>query len=259
MAKLASTFKNMFLSLSLICLTVAVLLAQVNKMTEEPIAAAKAMKLQKAIGDVVPAFDNDPIAEAFMIPLGQNDSLLAYPAKQGDEIVGYAINSFSPNGFSGNIQIMVGFDIAHKVVNYSVLQHAETPGLGSKMTQWFKDVSKPAQSVIGRDLSQGALSVSKDGGTVDAITASTITSRAFLEAVNRAYSAYTGSVTDATSGASQLSPKEADKPPQPDEDASGTIQPGHTTGGPADAGGNEGEDTTSTTDTISRKGGNGNE
>ncbi|WP_352421356.1 RnfABCDGE type electron transport complex subunit G [Proteiniphilum sp.] len=190
MAKLESSFKNMFLSLSLICLTVAVLLAQVNKMTAKPIADAKAMKLQNAISEVVPEFDNDPTSEAFLMPAGQGDSLLVYPAKKGDQIVGYALNTYSNNGFSGNIQVMVGFDMEHKIVNYSVLSHAETPGLGSKMSEWFRDVAKPSQSVIGRDLSKGALSVSKDGGDVDAITASTITSRAFLEAVNRAYTAY---------------------------------------------------------------------
>ncbi len=190
MAKLASSFKNMFLSLSLICLTVAILLAQVNKMTAKPIADAKAMKLQNAISEVVPEFDNDPTAEAFMMPTGEGDSLLVYPAKKENQIVGYAINSFSNNGFSGNIEIMIGFDMAHKIVNYSVLQHGETPGLGSKMTAWFKDTTKPSQSVIGRDLSQGALAVSKDGGDVDAITASTITSRAFIEAVNRTYNVY---------------------------------------------------------------------
>lgn len=188
----------MFLSLSLICLAVAVLLAQVNKMTAKPIADAKAMKLQNAISEVVPEFDNDPTAEAFMMPDGQGDSLLVYPAKKGEQIVGYALNSFSNNGFSGNIQIMVGFDMEHKIVNYAVLQHAETPGLGSKMSEWFRDITKPSQSVIGRDISKGALAVSKDGGDIDAITASTITSRAFLEAINRAYTAYLESKNGST-------------------------------------------------------------
>lgn len=197
----------MFLSLSIICLTVAVLLAQVNKMTAKPIAEAKALKLQNAIKEVVPEFDNDPVAEAYTMPDEQGDSLLVYPAKKGEQVVGFAIKSFSNNGFSGNIQIMVGFDMASKIVNYSVLQHAETPGLGSKMTEWFKDTSKPGQSVIGRDLSQGALSVSKDGGNVDAITASTISSRAFLEAVNRAYTVYKESDKDAQAGASEKEDK----------------------------------------------------
>jgi len=196
MAKLESNFKNMFLSLFTICLVVAALLAQVNKMTAKPIAEAKAMKLVNAIREVVPPFDNDPVAEAYKMPDGQGDSLTVYPAKKGDEIVGFAVNSSSKNGFGGNIQIMVGFDTENKIVNYSVLQHSETPGLGSKMTQWFKDTTKPNQSIIGRDLSTGPLNVSKDGGNIDAITASTITSRAFLEAVNKAYAVYKESDAD---------------------------------------------------------------
>lgn len=252
----------MFLSLSLICLTVAVLLAQVNKMTAKPIADAKAMKLQNAISEVVPAFDNDPVAEAYWMADGQGDSLLVYPAKQGDEIVGYAINSFSNNGFSGNIQVMVGFDMESKLVSYSVLQHAETPGLGSKMTEWFRDTDKPAQSVIGRDLSEGALSVSKDGGEVDAITASTITSRAFLEAVNRAYSAYSGS-KDAISGATQAE-RGSDETgqsengstaatKQSDSDSTGAIPSGNTTNGASDMNKNDDQES------VSEEGGDSNE
>ena len=202
MAKLKSTFKNMFLSLSIICLTVAVLLAQVNKLTTEPIAVAKAMKLQNAIGDVVPEFDNNPIEEAFLASDDNGDSLLIYPAKKGDEVVGFAINS-NASGFGGEFHIMVGFDVENKVVNYAILQHSETPGLGSKMNLWFKDTTKPSQSIIDRDLSAGALSVTKDGGTVDAITASTITSRAFLNAVNKAYTAYTQNYKDANSSATE--------------------------------------------------------
>ena len=193
MAKLKSTFRNMFLSLFTISFVVAVLLAQVNKMTAKPIAEAKALKLENAIKEVVPEFDNNPVEEAYKMPASNGDSLLVYPAKKGDEVVGFAINTYSNNGFSGNIQIMVGFDMEDKVVNYSVLSHAETPGLGSKMNEWFRDTAKPAQVVIGRNLSEGNLSVSKDGGQIDAITASTITSRAFLEAINRAYAVYKAS------------------------------------------------------------------
>ena len=191
----------MFLSLFIITLVVATLLAQVNKMTAKPIAAAKALKLENAIKEVVPEFDNNPVAEAYMMATPDGDSLLVYPAKKGDELVGFAVNSYSNNGFSGNIQIMVGFDTEERVVNYTVLSHAETPGLGSKMSDWFRDSSKPNQLVIGRKLSEGKLAVSKDGGQIDAITASTITSRAFLEAINRAYQVYKQS--DADSGATK--------------------------------------------------------
>ena len=201
MDKLKSTFKNMFFSLFIICLTVAVLLAQVNRMTAGPIAEAKALKLQNAIQEVVPEFDNDPVADSYAIAGEQGDSLTVYPAKRNNELVGFAVKSYSNNGFAGNIQLMIGFDMENKIVNYSVLEHAETPGLGAKMTQWFRDTAKPLQSIIGRDMTKGPLTVSKDGGNVDAITASTITSRAFLEAVNRAYSVYkqhSDSVTGAT-------------------------------------------------------------
>lgn len=198
MAKLKSTFKNMFLSLSIISLVVAVLLAQVNKMTAKPIAAAKALKLENAIKEVVPEFDNNPVEEAYKMATSDGDSLLVYPAKKGDEVVGFAINTYSNNGFSGNIQLMVGFDTKDRVVNYAVLSHAETPGLGSKMNDWFRDTARPNQVVVGRNLSEGNLSVSKDGGQIDAITASTITSRAFLEAINRAYMVYKKSDVDSS-------------------------------------------------------------
>lgn len=191
----------MFLSLSIICVSVSLVLAQLNRMTERPIAEAKAAKLQNAIKEVVPDFDNDPVAESYKMPDEQGDSITVYPAKKGDDVVGFAIKSYSNNGFSGNIQVLVGIDMQSKVVNYSVLSHAETPGLGSKMVDWFKDTSKPAQSVIGRDLSKGKLTVSKDAGEIDAITASTISSRAFLETINKAYAVYQASDKDAESGA----------------------------------------------------------
>ncbi|MEA4980614.1 MAG: electron transporter RnfG, partial [Petrimonas sp.] len=76
MAKLQSTFKNMFLSLFVISLVAAVLLAQVNKMTAGPIAAAKTLKLENAIKEVVPEFDNNPVEEAYKIPAPDGDSLL---------------------------------------------------------------------------------------------------------------------------------------------------------------------------------------
>ena len=94
------------------------------------------------------------------------------------------------------------YDTEGKLLNYSVLQHAETPGLGAKMQEWFR-TDKNRQSVLGRNLSDGELKVTKDGGDVDAITASTITSRAFLNAVNRAYSAFSGA--DGLTGATTSS------------------------------------------------------
>lgn len=218
MGKLKSSYKNMLLSLFFICLLAAGLLAKVNEVTEAPIAEAKALKLEEAIKNVVPAFDNNPVAESYKVATDSGDSLLVYPAKRGDDIVGFAVNSYSNNGFSGNIQVMVGFDTENTIINYAVLSHAETPGLGSQMVDWFKPQvqefslieklfgfevkqSEANSSIIGENPETTKFEVSNDGGDIDAISASTITSRAFLEAVRRAYAAYTESENYTSTGA----------------------------------------------------------
>ena len=201
MAKLQSTLPNMLLSLTAICLVAGAVLAGVYEVTKDPIEAAKIAELNAAIKAVTPDFDNDPSAEAYMAVTGEGDSLKIYPAKQGDEFVGVAVESNTKKGFGGEIKVIVGFDQAGKLLNYSVLQHAETPGLGAKMQDWFR-MDKNKQSVWGRSIPDGGLKVTKDDkeNGVDAITAATISSRAFLDAINRAYRAYAGAdgVTGAT-------------------------------------------------------------
>lgn len=202
MEKLKSTLPNMLLSLTIICMSAGAILAGVNMYTSGPIALSKAAALEAAIKEVTPDFDNNPVQDAYKAATSDGDSLLIYPAVKDGKQVGVAVDSNTKNGFSGEIKVIVGFDMDGTLVNYSVLQHAETPGLGSKMQEWFR-TDKNNQNVIGKSLANGNLSVTKDGGDVDAITASTITSRAFLNAINRAYSAYkgTGAGTDSTTGA----------------------------------------------------------
>ena len=202
MEKLKSTLPNMLLSLTGISVIAGAILAVVYSATLEPIEMAKVEAVNAAIKAVTPEFDNNPSDEAYMAATSDGDSLKIYPAKKGGELVGAAIETNTMKGFSGEIKIIVGFDKAGKLLNYSVMQHAETPGLGAKMQEWFS-TDKNRQSVIGRSLAEGPLAVTKDGGDVDAITAATITSRAFLEAINRAYSAYTGS--DGATGATSKS------------------------------------------------------
>ena len=188
----------MLLSLTIICLVAGAILAGVNMYTTGPIAASKAAALEAAIKAVTPEFDNKPSEDAYMAVTADGDSLKIYPASKGGEFVGAAVESNTKKGFSGEIKVIVGFDKEGKLLNYSVLQHAETPGLGAKMQEWFS-TDKNKQSVLGRSLS-------KDGGDVDAITAATITSRAFLDAVNRAYSAFAG--TDGVTGATTANTNE---------------------------------------------------
>jgi len=106
------------------------------------------------------------------------------------------------------IRIMAGFDAEGKLFNYTVLEHNETPGLGSKMENWFRE-DKNQQTIIGYDMKQGVIKLVKDGGSIDAITAATISSRAFIEAINMAYTAY--SANDATTGATTTTEKESPK------------------------------------------------
>ena len=182
MAKTESTFRNMALSLTHIALVSSALLGFVNEFTREPIALSNLNKKLNAIRQVVPEFTNNPNDEMYMLPTGEGDSLEIYPAKKDDVIVGYAVNTYTSRGFSGNISLMAGFKADGTIINISVLEHKETPGLGTKMTEpGFKD------QFIDKNPSEFELKVKKDGGPVDAITAATISSRAFCDAVQRAY------------------------------------------------------------------------
>jgi electron transport complex protein RnfG len=102
------------------------------------------------------------------------------------------------------LKVLVGFNSEGEILGYTLLEHAETPGLGAKADRWFQKGEKG--DIIGQTPAQ-PLTVSKDGGTVDAITASTITSRAFLLAVNNAYNAYKVKPTDAETGATKQTTK----------------------------------------------------
>lgn len=179
-----STLVNMVLSLGVITVVAASALAGVYTLTKEPIAQAKAQKQQDAIGDVLPGieFNNNPAAEATEVEIN-GETVTVFPARKDGELVGTAVESHDNNGFSGLITVMYGFDPAGVITGYAVMQHAETPGLGSKMGEWFCD---PAHTIIGLDSNTSNLTVSKDGGDIDAITAATISSRAFLRSLTLA-------------------------------------------------------------------------
>lgn len=174
-----SSFRNMTVCLFAICLVCSALLAGVYALTAEPIAAAAAAKNEAAIKEVLP--DNAvQIEEVRTVEMdGQKyEYNLAY-----DELgntVGCAIN-VAPVGFGGPIAIKVGFDVNGVIWNTKVLSQAETPGLGAKCTE-----ASFSEQFKGFDPAQKKLSVKKDGGDVDAITASTITSRAYADGLDTA-------------------------------------------------------------------------
>lgn len=181
-----SSFNNMVLTLLVISFFASAALAGVYMVTLKPIEAAKAAKINEAIQKVVPAFDNNPGNEVYKIP-ADGDTLRLYPARKGGKLVGTAIETFTNKGFAGHFTLMVGLLPDGTIKSVEVLAHKETPGLGDKMEKTKSNFSIQFE---GKNPKNFKMMVKKDGGDVDAITASTITSRAFTDAVNRAYEAY---------------------------------------------------------------------
>jgi electron transport complex protein RnfG len=185
MAKKESTFLNMVATLFGVTLLAAGLLGSVYALTKEPIRLAELKKKNEAIQVVVPGFDNEPSQEVEKLFL-DGDTIYFYTARQGDEVLGTAVETFTNKGFNGEFKLMVGFKPDGSIIDIAVIIHAETPGLGDKMEKGKSDFSV---QFIGKHPESFNLAVVKDRGDVDAITATTITSRAYCDAVNRAYSA----------------------------------------------------------------------
>lgn len=201
MKKMESNLRNMVLVLMGVTVVAVTLLAWVNQLTKEPIQEAKHKKLIAAISQVIGDYDNDPTAHPDTLEL-DGIKYVIYEATKRGKPAGIAVETSDPKGFGGSIKLLVGFDEKGNILDYSMLSMQETPGLGSKVVNWFKEGEKG--DITGKNPGKKPLMVRKDGGDVDVITASTITSRAFLRAVNRAYEAYEKKVTgvDGASGAS---------------------------------------------------------
>ncbi|MCF8381115.1 MAG: RnfABCDGE type electron transport complex subunit G [Bacteroidales bacterium] len=186
MAKLESNFKNMVLVLFLVTFVASGALGFVYELTKEPIRMVEINNINNAISRIISDFDNNPYEDQFKIAT-EKDSLVFYPAKLNNEEIGMAVETWTMKGFSGLIKLMVGFDMEGKIIDIVVLQHSETPGLGDKMKKEKSDFSL---QFMGKDPANFKLSVTKDNGDVQAITASTISSRAYCDAVLRAYQAF---------------------------------------------------------------------
>ncbi len=183
--KKESSFFNMVSTLLLITAVAAFSLGMVFNLTKEPIALAKKAKQEAAIKAVLPAFDRLEVLQ--VKSAWEEDSLQFNMAYQNDQFVGAAISTFTNKGFSGNIKLMVGILPDGSINNISVLEHKETPGLGDKMQ---KNKSPWSEQFNGKNPTSFKLAVEKDGGDVDAITAATISSRAYTDAVKRACETY---------------------------------------------------------------------
>ena len=203
MKKLESSLLNMVLVLTGVAVVMGGILAYVNHLTEGPINEQKEKALADGIKNVMCVSD---LKVAKTDEVKQNDAKgkeLTYIIYQIQDAqgknLGAAVES-TTMGFGGDLKVLVGFDPDGNILGYTLLEQTETPGLGAKADKWFQKGEKG--DIIGKSPAE-PLTVAKDGGQVDAITASTITSRAFLLAVNNAYNAYMDiPATDAATGAS---------------------------------------------------------
>lgn len=190
MKKLKSSLTNMLVVLTVITIVAAGVLASVNAVTAPQIKKINEENLAAGIKAVMGS-DDIQVSDPWEV-----DAYTAYDIndKQGN-LLGKAVVT-TENGFGGPLKVLVGFNTDGDILGYTVLEHAETPGLGAKAGEWFQD------KIIGMNPGTNNFTVSKDGGEVDAITASTITSRAFLRAIQNAYDKIIAG-QDVTSGATQ--------------------------------------------------------
>lgn len=209
-AKKESTFLSMVVTLFIVSAVAAMALGYVYQLTKAPIAKAKLEKKKKAIRQVVPTFDNNPVNDTIKVGLKEGDTLECYPAYSGKELTGIAVKANTKKGFSGEFWVIAGFLPDGTIYNSAILEHKETPGLGDKMqkeksvktienedgsvdtTWWTKQFMGMKPLFEDKNFKEAEnIKVSKDGGEIDAITAATISSRGYCDAVNRAYHAFT--------------------------------------------------------------------
>lgn len=163
-------------------------LSLVFNVTEAKIAETKKAEVQAALTNVAPFMKDSPGDPAQFEFNGE--TIPVYEMLDNGQPIGAALQITTPEGFSGNIVFLMGVNTSGAITGFQILESKETPGLGTKAANkdfWGQFVNK--------SLANYSFKVKKDGGDVDAITASTITSRAITHAMEKglnAYKAYRG-------------------------------------------------------------------
>ena len=205
MKKIESSLLNMVVVLVSVAVITGGLLAWVNNVTEEPIRIQDELALSNGIKEVMGVENLKVTSTEDVVNTvnGKEQHFVVHKTEDAEgNFIGAAVESMSM-GFSGELKVLVGFDAEGKILGYTVLQHSETPGLGAKADKWFQKDGKGC--IVGRKMDASKpLVVNKDGGDIDAITASTITTRAFLAAVNQAFAAYAKQDIDGATGATSV-------------------------------------------------------
>jgi electron transport complex protein RnfG len=174
---------RLVITLTLITLGAGLLLSLVESATRAPIAEQHRLEMLRALQQVLPPFDNQPDGDTIVLVAGKDKrgrdiERTFYRGRKGNDLSGVAFGVTATEGYGGNIGIMVGVAPDGIVAGIEILTHAETPGLGDKITtEAFKGQFK------GRTLDSVDWRVKKDGGDFDQITGATISPRAVVKAV----------------------------------------------------------------------------
>ncbi|MDR2877044.1 MAG: electron transport complex subunit RsxG [Chromatiales bacterium] len=165
-------------------------IALLDDNTHDIIAENKRKELLRTLSELVPAslYDNDPVESAIMVRdrplLGSYHDVAVYRATRDDKPVAIMMTPIAPDGYSGNIGLLVAIDTqTDSLLGVRVLWHKETPGLGD----WIEtEKSDWVLNFTGRSLGNPdelGWHVRKDGGIFDQVTGATITPRAIVKAV----------------------------------------------------------------------------
>ena len=182
---------RLIIILTLFCLVAAAALAKVDDITKGPIAEQERLKTVTALKAVLPAFNNDIDKDAKDLVVGQDKKgrdikIKFYNGKMDENQVGTAFQVIAPDGYSGDISILMGVGPDGKVSGIEIISHKETPGLGNKIqkAEWKNQFK-------GRSIDDGpGLAVKKDGGEIDQFSGATISPRAVVNAVKRGLEIY---------------------------------------------------------------------
>ncbi|MGL5319459.1 MAG: electron transport complex subunit RsxG, partial [Aeromonas veronii] len=160
-----------------------------NELTKDKIAHQQQLEKQQTLSVLLPegSYDNDLVASCKQVTsrkyLGSDQPQALYTASKNGVVTGYALEAIAPDGYSGAIRIVAGFDAKGTITAVRVLAHNETPGLGDKIELKKSDwINSFAGKFLTHD-NEPQWAVKKDGGEFDAFTGATITPRAVVKAV----------------------------------------------------------------------------
>lgn len=170
---------RLIVTLTVITLLSGAILGFLYQMTAPVIQANEETRLKKNLTDLLDSFDNNPLEDAFT--LEEFPNLRFLPAWREGRLSALAVEATSTKGYAGAVTLLVGFKATGEVLKVAVLRQKETPGLGTRMTE-----ESFLKQFVNRLPDAFPLKVKKDGGAIDALTAATISSRAFLDALNLA-------------------------------------------------------------------------